>query len=187
MNGKVYCVTHPETDKSYIGITYDDNINVHFYNYVQNTLCRRLDTPLARVIRECGGAYAYRYFRVSVLEEGITDQATLYDRRHFYVREWKTTTPHGYNWSDGSDLAMPVSSIPIHEGGSFYWDIPCAECGDELYSQFCDYGTEDIYREPEVCAKCEQHARDELSELTHRNYIEQYGERTRNVLPDTLF
>ena len=89
-------------------------------------------------------------------------------------------------------LIMVYPLIKSHVGiisnlFSNYWDIPCAECGDELYSQFCDYGTEDIYRAPEVCAKCGQHARDELSELTHRNYIEQYGERTRNVLPDTLF
>ena len=167
MNGKIYCVTDPN-GKKYIGETTDD-VYICFNNYIDEALCRRLMTPLGKAIHEYG-MLTFRLFRVRVLEEGITDKATLYSRKNLYIRNWNTLMPNGYNGKSygmmsNSDFPyMPLYPVPIHEGGGFYWDTHCIECNDTLFTECCYYQTEFHWREPESCPSCEQRGYDEDAE-----------------------
>lgn len=69
MNGKIYCVYDPETEikKVYIEETTID-VNLHLYIYINYALYQRLNTLLARAMREYGMS-AFRYFRVWTLIE----------------------------------------------------------------------------------------------------------------------
>lgn len=86
----IYCITHKETGKQYIGQSVDC-----FERFKQHTTSKKGSGGIKGAIMKHG----VDQFTFQVLEECTRDK--LNEREMFYIAEMKTLAPDGYNLTTG--------------------------------------------------------------------------------------
>ncbi len=96
MKSGIYCFENKINNKKYIGKSFDLNkrINVHL-----NSLKRNSDR--CTLLQRAWNKYGEENFDIYIISECSEDLLNNYEI--FYIKEWNTKAPEGYNLTDGGE------------------------------------------------------------------------------------
>lgn len=98
MNGIIYCYTNLANGKKYIGQTINPDLRkkAHKSAYLNEKNCE-YDAPLHRAFRK----YGYENFSYEILAENIDNFEELNEKEIYFIKEYSTQIPNGYNVESG--------------------------------------------------------------------------------------
>lgn len=115
----IYLITNLENNKKYVGLT-KFSIAERFYQHVKRGFL------LIEAIKK----YGEDKFFIELIEE-VDTAGRAYELEQYYIREYNTKVPYGYNLTDGGD-------------GIFGWEIT------EEYRQECSERVKQLHKEKKV-------------------------------------
>jgi|694.fasta_scaffold04367_20 group I intron endonuclease len=116
---KIYLITNFENKKQYIGIT-KFSITERFYQH----------TKRGFLLTEAIKKYGEDKFFIELIEE-VDSAGRAYELEQYYIKEYNTKVPYGYNLTDGGD-------------GIFGWEVT------EEYRQECSERVKQLHKEKKV-------------------------------------
>jgi group I intron endonuclease len=116
---KIYLITNIENKKQYVGIT-KFSIEERFSQHIKRGF----------LLTEAIQKYGQKNFSVKIIEE-VESTERAYELEIFYIKEYNTKVPHGYNLTDGGD-------------GIFGWEA------SEEYRQECSERLKLLHKEKKV-------------------------------------
>jgi len=119
MSYKIYLITNLENKKQYVGIT-KFSITERFYQH----------TKRGFLLTEAIKKYGENMFFIELIEE-VDTAGRAYELEQYYIKEYNSKVPYGYNITDGGD-------------GIFGWEVT------EEYRQECSERVKQLHKEKKV-------------------------------------
>lgn len=119
MSYNIYLITNLENKKQYVGIT-KFSITERFYQHTKRGFI------LTGAIKK----YGEDKFFIELIEE-VDTAGSAYELEQYYIKEYNTKVPYGYNLTDGGD-------------GIFGWEVT------EEYRQECSERVKQLHKEKKV-------------------------------------
>jgi len=116
---KIYLITNLENKKQYVGIT-KFSITERFYQH----------TKRGFILTEAIKKYGENMFSIELIEE-VDTAGRAYELEQYYIEEYNSKVPYGYNITDGGD-------------GIFGWEAT------EEYRQECSERVKQLHKEKKV-------------------------------------
>jgi group I intron endonuclease len=116
---KIYLITNLENKKQYVGIT-KFSITERFYQH----------TKRGFILTEAIKKYGEDKFSIELIEE-VDTAGRAYELEQYYIKEYNSKIPYGYNITDGGD-------------GIFGWEAT------EEYRQECSERVKQLHKEKKV-------------------------------------
>ena len=115
----IYLITNLENNKKYVGLT-KFSITERFYQHVKRGF----------LLTEAIKKYGEDEFFIELIEE-VDTAGRAYELEQYYIKEYNTKVPYGYNLTDGGD-------------GIFGWEVT------EEYRQECSERVKQLHKEKKV-------------------------------------
>lgn len=115
----IYLITNLDNDKKYVGLT-KFSITERFYQH----------TKRGFILTEAIKKYGEDKFFIELIEE-VDTAGRAYELEQYYIKEYNTKVPYGYNLTDGGD-------------GIFGWEVT------EEYRQECSERVKQLHKEKKV-------------------------------------
>lgn len=115
----IYLITNLENKKKYVGIT-KFSITERFYQHSKRGF----------LLTEAIKKYGEDKFFIELIEE-VDSAGRAYELEQYYIKEYNTKVPYGYNLTDGGD-------------GIFGWEVT------EQYRQECSERVKQLHKEKKV-------------------------------------
>lgn len=115
----IYLITNLDNDKKYVGLT-KFSITERFYQHVKRGF----------LLTEAIKKYGEDKFFIELIEE-VDTAGRAYELEQYYIKEYNTKVPYGYNLTDGGD-------------GIFGWEVT------EEYRQECSERVKQLHKEKKV-------------------------------------
>jgi group I intron endonuclease len=115
----IYLITNLENNKKYVGLT-KFSITERFYQH----------TKRGFLLTEAIKKYGEDKFFIELIEE-VDTAGRAYELEQYYIKEYSTKVPYGYNLTDGGD-------------GIFGWEVT------EEYRQECSERVKQLHKEKKV-------------------------------------
>ena len=115
----IYLITNLENNKKYVGLT-KFSITERFHQHLKRGF----------VLTEAIKKYGENKFFIELIEE-VDTAGRAYELEQYYIKEYNTKVPHGYNLTDGGD-------------GIFGWEVT------EEYRQECSERVKQLHKEKKV-------------------------------------
>jgi len=125
----IYLITNLENKKQYVGIT-KFSITERFYQHVKRGF----------LLTEAIQKYGEDKFFIELIEE-VDTAGTAYELEQYYIKQYNTKVPYGYNLTDGGD-------------GIFGWEVT------EEYRQECSERVKQLHKEKKVGMYGKKHSDD---------------------------
>ena len=119
MSYNIYLITNLENNKKYVGLT-KFSITERFYQH----------TKRGFILTEAIKKYGENKFFIELIEE-VDTAGKAYELEQYYIKEYNTKVPYGYNLTDGGD-------------GIFGWEVT------EEYRQECSERVKQLHKEKKV-------------------------------------
>ena len=116
---KIYLITNIENAKKYVGIT-KFSLNERFSQHIKRGF----------LLTEAIQKYGCQNFSIDLIEE-VESAERAYELEQYYIREYNTKVPNGYNLTDGGD-------------GIFGWEAT------EEYRKECSERAKKLHKEKKV-------------------------------------
>ena len=116
---KIYLITNTENIKKYVGIT-KFSLEERFSQHIKRGF----------ILTEAIQKYGYQNFSIDLIEE-VESAERAYELEQYYIKEYNTKAPNGYNLTDGGD-------------GIFGWEVT------EEYRQECSERVKHLHKEKKV-------------------------------------
>lgn len=117
---KIYCITNLKNQKQYIGQT-KRSLNTRFFEHMRN------DEPL-RYARE---KYGINNFIIELIEDKISEDE-INNKERYYIKQYKTLSPNGYNLSDGGQDHNTISEEGKRRLSERHMGINNPKCGKKI-------------------------------------------------------
>jgi group I intron endonuclease len=134
--GTVYLITNDQCTKQYVGLT-RTRIEQRWRSHLRAALVVKIDTPLARAIRQIGPDH----FTVKTLEVDI-EQSQLAERERYWIAHLDTQEPNGFNVKPGGEMGAGRGKEIEYEGEKF----PSIEVASEVLSERTGIAKHVVYR-----------------------------------------
>lgn len=115
----IYLITNLDNNKKYVGLT-KFSITERFYQHVKRGF----------LLTEAIKKYGEDKFFIELIEE-VDTAGRAYELEQYYIKEYNTKVPYGYNLTDGGD-------------GIFGWEVT------EEYRQECSERVKQLHKEKKV-------------------------------------
>jgi len=115
----IYLITNLDNNKKYVGLT-KFSITERFYQHVKRGF----------LLTEAIKKYGEDKFFIELIEE-VDTAGRAYELEQYYIKEYNTKVPYGYNLTDGGD-------------GIFGWEVT------EEYRQECSDRVKQLHKEKKV-------------------------------------
>jgi hypothetical protein len=115
----IYLITNLDNNKKYVGLT-KFSITERFYQHVKRGF----------LLTEAIKKYGEDKFFIELIEE-VDSAGRAYELEQYYIKEYNTKVPYGYNLTDGGD-------------GIFGWEVT------EEYRQECSERVKQLHKEKKV-------------------------------------
>lgn len=115
----IYLITNLDNNKKYVGLT-KFSITERFYQHVKRGF----------LLTEAIKKYGEDKFFIELIEE-VDSAGRAYELEQYYIKEYNTKIPYGYNLTDGGD-------------GIFGWEVT------EEYRQECSERVKQLHKEKKV-------------------------------------
>ena len=115
----IYLITNLNNNKKYVGLT-KFSITERFYQH----------TKRGFILTEAIKKYGENKFFIELIEE-VDTAGRAYELEQYYIKEYNTKVPYGYNLTDGGD-------------GIFGWEVT------EEYRQECSERVKQLHKEKKV-------------------------------------
>ena len=115
----IYLITNLNNNKKYVGLT-KFSITERFYQHVKRGF----------LLTEAIKKYGENKFFIELIEE-VDTAGRAYELEQYYIKEYNTKVPYGYNLTDGGD-------------GIFGWEVT------EEYRQECSERVKQLHKEKKV-------------------------------------
>ena len=115
----IYLISNLENNKKYVGLT-KFSITERFYQHVKRGF----------LLTEAIKKYGEDEFFIELIEE-VDTAGRAYELEQYYIKEYNTKVPYGYNLTDGGD-------------GIFGWEVT------EEYRQECSERVKQLHKEKKV-------------------------------------
>jgi group I intron endonuclease len=115
----IYLITNLENNKKYVGLT-KFSITERFHQHLKRGF----------VLTEAIKKYGENKFFIELIEE-VDTAGRAYELEQYYIKEYNTKVPYGYNLTDGGD-------------GIFGWEVT------EEYRQECSERVKQLHKEKKV-------------------------------------
>lgn len=119
MSYNIYLITNLDNNKKYVGLT-KFSITERFYQHSKRGF----------LLTEAIKKYGEDKFFIELIEE-VDTAGRAYELEQYYIKEYNTKVPHGYNLTDGGD-------------GIFGWEVT------EEYRQECSERVKQLHKEKKV-------------------------------------
>lgn len=116
---KIYLITNTENAKKYVGIT-KFSLEERFSQHIKRGF----------ILTEAIQKYGYQNFSIDLIEE-VESAERAYELEKYYIQEYNTKVPNGYNLTDGGD-------------GIFGWEAT------EEYRKECSERVKKLHKEKKV-------------------------------------
>jgi len=116
---KVYLITNIENKKQYVGIT-KFSLEERFSQHIK----------IGFLLTEAIQKYGHQKFSIELIEE-VESAERVYELEQYYIKQYDTKVPNGYNLTDGGD-------------GIFGWEA------SEEYRQECSERVKQLHKEKKV-------------------------------------
>jgi group I intron endonuclease len=126
---KIYLITNTENTKKYVGIT-KFSLEERFSQHIKRGF----------ILTEAIQKYGYQNFSIDLIEE-VESAERAYELEQYYIKEYNTKVPNGYNLTDGGD-------------GIFGWEVT------EEYRQECSERVKQLHKEKKVGMYGKKHSDD---------------------------
>lgn len=116
---KIYLITNTENTKKYVGMT-KFSLEERFSQHIKRGF----------ILTEAIQKYGHQNFSIDLIEE-VESAERAYELEQYYIKEYNTKVPNGYNLTDGGD-------------GIFGWEVT------EEYRQKCSERVKQLHKEKKV-------------------------------------
>ena len=116
---KIYLITNIENKKQYVGIT-KFSLEERFSQHIKRGF----------ILTEAIQKYGHQKFSIKLIEE-VESAERVYELEQYYIKQYDTKVPNGYNLTDGGD-------------GIFGWEA------SEEYRQECSERVKQLHKEKKV-------------------------------------
>lgn len=116
---KIYLITNIENKKQYVGIT-KFSLEERFSQHIKRGF----------ILTEAIQKYGHQKFSIKLIEE-VESAERAYELEQYYIKQYDTKVPNGYNLTDGGD-------------GIFGWE------SSEEYRQECSERVKQLHKEKKV-------------------------------------
>jgi len=116
---KIYLITNNENKKQYVGIT-KFSLEERFSQHIKRGF----------ILTEAIQKYGHQKFSIKLIEE-VESAERAYELEQYYIKQYDTKVPNGYNLTDGGD-------------GIFGWEA------SEEYRQECSERVKQLHKEKKV-------------------------------------
>jgi len=123
--GTIYLIASDRCSEQYVGLT-RNRIEQRWRSHLRAALEAKIDTPLARAIRQIG----QDHFTIKALEVDI-EQSQLADRERYWIAHLDTQEPNGFNVKPGGEMGAGRGKEIEYEGEMF----PSIEVASEVLSE----------------------------------------------------
>jgi len=135
MSYKIYLITNIINSKQYVGIT-KFSLEERFLQH----------TKKGFLLTEAIQKYGEQKFSIELIEE-VESAERAYELEIFYIKEYDTKAPHGYNLTDGGD-------------GIFGWEVT------EQYRQECSVRTKQLHMGKKVGMYGKKHSEETKKKMS---------------------
>lgn len=132
---KIYLITNIKNKKQYVGIT-KFSIEERFLQH----------TKRGFILTEAIQKYGSQNFSIELIEE-VESAERAYELEIYYIREYNTKAPNGYNLTDGGD-------------GIFGWEPT------EEYRKQCSIRTKELHKDKKVGMYGKNHSEDTKKKMS---------------------
>lgn len=132
---KIYLITNIENTKKYVGIT-KFSLNERFSQHIKRGF----------LLTEAIQKYGCQNFSIDLIEE-VESAERAYELEQYYIREYNTKVPNGYNLTDGGD-------------GIFGWEAT------EEYRKECSERVKKLHKEKKVGMYGKKHSEDTKKKMS---------------------
>jgi group I intron endonuclease len=132
---KIYLITNIENTKKYVGIT-KFSLNERFSQHIKRGF----------LLTEAIQKYGCQNFSIDLIEE-VESAERAYELEQYYIREYNTKVPNGYNLTDGGD-------------GIFGWEAT------EEYRKECSDRVRQLHKQKKVGMYGKKHSEDTKKKMS---------------------
>jgi group I intron endonuclease len=139
----IYLITNLKNNKQYVGIT-KYSITERFYQH-----CKR-----GFILTEAIQKYGEDNFFIELIEE-VDSASRAYELEQYYIKEYNTKVPNGYNLTDGGD-------------GIFGWEVT------NDYRKKCSEIATQLHKEKKVGMYGKKHSQETIEKMKKSHKGKQY-------------
>lgn len=110
----VYVITNKINNKKYIGIT-SKTIKERFKAHKKNA-----EKKINRYLYDSMNKYGYDNFEIELLDDTCSKWEELQEKERFYIKQYNTMYPNGYNMTTGGDGGNTIASWDYESRHSLY-------------------------------------------------------------------
>lgn len=132
---KIYLITNKENKKQYVGIT-KFSLEERFSQHIKRGF----------LLTEAIQKYGEQKFFINLIEE-VESSERAYELEQYYIKQYNTKVPNGYNLTDGGD-------------GIFGWEV------SEEYRQQCSERVKQLHKEKKVGMYGKKHSNETRKKMS---------------------